>query len=114
MIEYRYRCTNCENEFDVKMSIKDKPLKKCKLCNKKTLERIIFSPQAFVRQEVKTIGQLAERNAKKLGKDEVQERELKNKDQTKEAMKQARKELNAKLGKMNDTQRNRFIQDGRI
>lgn len=114
MIEYRYKCTNCNNEFDIRMSIKDKPLKKCNECKQSTLERVIFSPQGFVRQEVKTVGQLAERNAKKLGKNEIQERELKNKDQTKLAMDQARKELNSKIAKMNEAQKTKYIEEGKI
>ena len=114
MIEYTYRCKNCNHQFDISMSIKDKPLKKCRECKKLELERIIFAPQGFVRQEVKTIGQLADRNAKKLGKNEIQERELRGKDQTKEAMKQARKELNSKLGKMNQSQITKYIEEGKM
>jgi len=68
MPEYEYRCANCEHEFSVNQSIKTyKPKKRCPECNKHKLERVLSSPNVFVRGEAQTIGQLADRNTKSMG-----------------------------------------------
>jgi len=110
---YDYECKNCSNKlYDVEQSVKDPPLVKCSQCRKKSLERVIFPPTVFVRQEATTVGQLSERNAKKLGRSEVQERTLKDKDSKKTALKEAKKEMYSKINKMTASQKTRFIEDG--
>ena len=70
---YDYVCSNCDHEInDVQQSIKDKPLQKCPQCGMKKLERVIYGGDIFVKGEAKTIGQLADRNSKKMGKYERQ------------------------------------------
>ena len=110
---YDYKCSGCNHElFDVQQSIKDKPLVKCDSCGGDTLERVLFAPTIFVKQEATTIGQLSERNSKKLGRQEVQERTLKDKDSKKTAMKEARREMHSKINGMNESQRRRFVENG--
>lgn len=100
MLEYDYECTNCEAEFTVEQRVSDKPKKKCPLCNKVTLQRIITSaPLGFVKQDAKTLGQLAERNEKKFGKDEVKERRALQEEDRKRAIELKNQRAEARLPK---------------
>jgi putative FmdB family regulatory protein len=113
MPRYDYECSNCGNKLeDVYQQITDNPLKKCKSCNKKTLERVIFAPHVYVRGEATTIGHLAERNSEKMGKSQVQEKTLQDKESKKEALKEAKKEMHSKINSMNANQKRRYIENG--
>lgn len=113
-MRYDYQCSSCNSLHEIEHGIKTTK-KKCPKCGENKLEKVFLSaPIGFVRQEVTTIGQQAERNAKRLGKNEIQERELKDKEGKKEAMSQAKKELYKKLGKADDSKRERYIVDGKI
>lgn len=77
---YDYECSYCGNkQYGVEQSVKDKPIKKCSKCNKLTLERVILSPPMVKCTNITTVGQLAEKNAKKIGKYALSERSEKNK-----------------------------------
>lgn len=94
MPEYTYECQNeeCGLMFSVVQGIKDNQMRKCPHCEQKTLERVILTaPYAFVRQEPTTVGQLGERNAKKMGKHGL-ELARKNREAMDERMRQERKE----------------------
>lgn len=81
MIEYEYLCSSCDKSFVVTQSIKDKALTSCILCGG-NVERVIYGGLGFsISHEPTTIGQLAERNTKSMGKMELQEKraELKHK-----------------------------------
>lgn len=113
MPTYDYLCSNCETELkDLHQSTTEKAITHCTSCGNDTLERVIHSPMIFVRQEATTIGQLSERNAKRLGQSEVQERTLQDKDSKKSALKEAKKEIGSKINKMNSEQKRRFIEGG--
>ena len=75
-MRYNYECGNeeCQFLFEVEQSAVDKKrLKKCPMCKKYALERILLeAPIGFVTQEPATILQQAERNTKKLGKYELE------------------------------------------
>lgn len=74
MITYNYKCSVCQHTIEVRQSIKDKPLQKCPACNQHSLERVIYGGLGFnMDREPTTLGQQAERNAKKMGKTKVQE-----------------------------------------
>lgn len=110
---YDYECGTCKYSLNnVQQSIKQKPLKKCDRCGHNTLERIIHPPMVFVKQEASTIGQLSERNSKRLGKYEVQERTLRDKDLKKTALNEAKREMHSQINKMNDKQKQRYIENG--
>jgi hypothetical protein len=47
-----------------------------------------------------------------LGRQEIQERSLKNKDETKTALNEAKKEMNSKINKMSEVQKRKFIDNG--
>jgi hypothetical protein len=69
-MEYRYRCTakKCAHEYDTSHSIKAEPHKTCPKCKKETLERVIYGGCHVSVKSVTTVGQLAERNTKKMGR----------------------------------------------
>ncbi len=48
MPTYEYQCTNCSHRFEQFQSMKDKPLRTCPECGKKTLERLIGTGAAVI------------------------------------------------------------------
>jgi putative FmdB family regulatory protein len=75
MPNYHYRCTECEDEFEIHQSIKDAPLEHCQECNcLDGLERVIHAAHLFVKAEPKTVGLLAERNTAKMGRYELEDK----------------------------------------
>jgi len=115
MPRYDYRCENCNYELnDIYQSFQDKPLKKCKNCKKMTLHRVVFSPHVYVRGEPTTMGQLAERNSKKMGKTQVEEMSKKDKESKQSALKEAKNEMRSKINKMNNSQKRSYIENGRL
>lgn len=72
MITYEYECKECGQVFEVEQSIKDDAFVTCPACSKDGLFRVIHSPlYVQVIGEATTVGQLAERNAKKMSSDEM-------------------------------------------
>lgn len=99
MITYEYECGCCGHRFEIKQSIKDNPLKKCNACGQHMLERLMFGGiGAFIQQEATTVGQLASRNTKKMGKYELQEKRQYQKEQERDAKIRLKQEAAAKLG----------------
>ena len=79
--EYDYECQSCGHIMTVEQKPSDKKrYKKCPQCKKNELERVLFSaPQGFVEQEPTTIGQLSDRNRKKMGRYEIDKRDKESK-----------------------------------
>ena len=105
---YDYECSHCGVvQKDVQQSIREKPKKKCITCGKKALQRIIYGgAYVFVSQEPSTIGQLADKNAKKNAS-KIQEAEHeKNKSQS-------RNDLSRQLNRMTPQQKRRYIMEGK-
>lgn len=116
MILYEYECDNCGAYLEVEQSIKDKPKKKCPECKKNKLERLISGgADAFVKGEIKTLGQQAEKNYKN-NKGQIDEYEAKKKELTPEKEKPwwggTDRKLRTKLNKMNKDQKTRYIMEG--
>jgi putative FmdB family regulatory protein len=91
---YDYRCNGCGDTFEEYQSFNDDKLIKCKKCKKNKLERLIGCPFFFVQHDPKTLEHQADRNSKKFGYQECQERELKAQervDKTKKAVGKASK-----------------------
>lgn len=102
---YEYKCNNCNFEFELFQNLKDPVKRKCQSCGKKSLERLISVCSGFVK-EIKTLGQLAEKNTKMLGS---------KLDTPEEKLKIERKEKNReynKLNKMTPEQQRRWIENG--
>lgn len=115
MPRYDYECDECGFKInDVYQSMTDKPLTRCKNCKKNKLRRVIFSPHVFVRGEPTTMGQLAERNGQKMGKSKVDEMTLKDKESKKESLAEAKKEMRSKINSMNQNQKERYIENGKM
>ena len=86
MITYEYECGDCDNKLEIGQSIKDKPISLCDKCGNYTLSRVISGGiTPIVKQEPKTLGQLADRNTKKMGKYELQEKRINHKKSEKNA-----------------------------
>lgn len=113
MPKYDYGCRHCGFQWkDVQQSINDAPKKKCPKCEHMTLSRIIFGGiEPFVRGEATTLGQLAEKNSKRMGKYGVEEREIAKQQQVDQGLKSHRDEIR-QIGKMSKNQQERFIENG--
>lgn len=70
---YSYECSNeeCKDKFDTLQSFQDKPLKKCKKCNKNTLEKICAAISSFNPAAPKTLGSLINYNTSKKERGEL-------------------------------------------
>lgn len=68
---YRMRCTACAHEFEDYRSIKAKTPRKCPECKRPALTNVFGNVYVFDRTP-KTIGSLAEQNAQKMGKEQVE------------------------------------------
>jgi putative FmdB family regulatory protein len=107
---YDYVCSSCGHTLeDVSQSIKDKPLVKCEQCGEMALERVIYGGQIFVRREATTIGQLSDRNTKKMGKYELQSKQEEHNMKQKLSDKQ---KLHKKINSMNNEQKQKWIMEG--
>lgn len=71
MVTYVYECKACGECFEVKQSIKDKPLRKCFECDSMSMVRVI-QPPLYVKVvgEPTTVGQLAEQNTRNMSSEQ--------------------------------------------
>lgn len=114
MPTYDYECENCGYSIaDIYQSIKSDPLTLCEHCGTNSLVRILYSPHVFVKGDPTTLGQLAERNTAKMGKTMVQEKNGKDQESKKTALKEAKSEIRSQINKMNSQQKRRYIEDGK-
>ena len=107
---YDYGCHNCgETLKDVKQSIHDEALVKCPSCGKNSLERVPYGGLGAFVKDVKTIGQLADKNWSNLGSYQRSEIESKNKpDYDAVRKKEERKTIN----RMTQRQKQKYIIKG--
>lgn len=112
---YEYRCENCSHQFEIDRPIKSKPLKKCPSCKKMKLESLLFAPQCFAEREAKTIGQLADRKAKKIGRyerDHFNKAAILSGQVERDKKRKEEKSLLHKISKMSASQKTRYIHEG--
>ena len=96
-MRYDYQCNSCEAIYEIDHKFNETK-KKCYLCGKLKLEKIFLeAPLAFVRQEATTVGQLAERKDKELGKYGLEEARRRLKENNKIAEREKRQEVQSKL-----------------
>jgi len=100
---------------DVYQSIKDDALTTCPQCTEESLERIIYGGVAHFVKDVKTVGQIADKNWNNLGHYKRTELEAKQKEKGQEqssafsfAGQASKKEIN----KMTEKQREKYIITG--
>lgn len=91
MPTYDFECEKCEHKFEQWQSFNDEPLKDCPACKAPALRRLFGIPFMVVKGEAKTLIQQAERNSAKLGRQECQERELRNKEEVESKLKSQNK-----------------------
>lgn len=107
-MRYEYKCKDCSDSIEVIQSIKDNALTHCFKCGSEGLERVIYGGvHCSVVQEPKTLKQQADRNTKKMGHYELQDREHADKLKSREA----HAEL-SRLGAMTKEQQQRYIEHG--
>lgn len=85
---YEYACRECEIAFDAFQKMSDKPLKTCPMCEKDILVKLFSIPHIKVESDPKTIGELAERNTRRMSKDELAEKSELKRDKRKQGMKE--------------------------
>jgi len=110
---YHYKCSNCEFDDEVYHSIKEPIRTICELCKKETLSVVIDGAFYGAVREIKTLGQLAEHNSKKMGKEQVELRM--EADGTKDILKshQKRERLN-KIANLTPEKREKYIMEGKL
>lgn len=115
MPTYDYECHSCGYKMlDVYQSFTSEALTLCTNCEKHSLYRIIHIPYVAIKGSPTTIGQLAEANSKKMGKSQIEELTIKDKDGKKEALKEAKNEIRSKINSMSADQKRRYIEDGTL
>jgi putative FmdB family regulatory protein len=114
MPTYDYRCNACDHSMvDVYQHITDDSFTACPACGENTLERIIYGGIYASVKEVKTIGQLADKNWKDIGhykRTEISSQQREKQPQTvfPDVGQASRKEIN----KMSEEQRTKYIMTG--
>ena len=110
---YDYTCYKCGFLWEnVQQSINDQPKKKCPRCQKNTLNRLIsLGLPPIVKGDANTLGQLAERNSKKMGKYKISEERGKYEEKIDKVSKETQ-EQHRQINKMSPEQKKRFIENG--
>jgi putative FmdB family regulatory protein len=110
---YHYKCSNCPEDFETFHSIKEPIRTVCGICKNQTLQVVLDGAPVIINKEIKTIGQLAESNAKKLGRYGLEEKMAqdgtKEKLQSQEKMKEARK-----IASLSPEQKVKYIETGKL
>lgn len=113
MPTYHYKCSECKEEFETFHSIKEPLRKDCPFCKLAGLSVVLDGPPVIINKEVKTIGQLAEKNAKNLGTYELQEKMAT--DGTMEKLKQREKRQEfKKISNLTADKAAKYIETGKL
>lgn len=121
MPTYVYNCEKCQSSVEVRQSLKDDPLIKCEKCGENSLYKSI--QPCFVQGEPTTVGQLAERNTKKMGKYHLESLRKSHAESGEAAADQAyadvgkkriKNDIYKKLAKATPEQKKKYIHEGKI
>ena len=113
MPTYHYACSECKEEFEVFHSIKESLRKICPFCEKAGLSVVLDEPPVIINKEVKTIGQLAEKNAKELGRYGLQEKMALDGSVERIEKRQKQEEVR-KIGKLTPDKAVKYIETGKL
>lgn len=116
MPTYDYKCDNCDHQLnDIFQSFKEESLTICPSCGQDSLQRVIYGGLGTFVKDVKTIGQLADKNWKSMGHYKRSEVET----NTKEKSQQAESPLSSfgsasrkQINKMTPEQKKKYIITG--
>lgn len=90
MPTYEYECEKCKIRFEISHSIKQPPLEDCPKCKAvKSLERLISEPFMIIDKTPKTLGSIADKNTRKMGKYELEEKQHEHKERRTKAKERA-------------------------
>lgn len=110
---YDFECESCAYYTEIKQSFDDPNTHNCPHCGKKTLVKVFINPPSImVRGEPSTIGQLADRNTKKMGKYEIEDKNKANGIKPENTVDKKRREINRRINSMTKTQKLKWIKDG--
>lgn len=111
MPHYDYECKKCLHSEEVFQKMSDEPLTKCPSCKKKQFRRIITQVTGFVKGG-NTVGHLAEKNTKKLGKYALEEKVLEHSKRSEACKRHLKKNSPNKLyGKLDEKTRNKVLKN---
>ena len=99
---YEYKCKNCNHQFEIKHGVNSRK-RKCSVCLKFMLEKLLFAPYIAIKQEPTTVGHLADRNTKKLGKYEKESK-----------MQQYKTAKKPTLGQLTQTEKTEYVETGKL
>lgn len=108
---YEYECRDCKYNFEVVESIFIDSKTTCPSCNAESLFRVVFCNTFAIKGNINTIGQLADKNWKKMG---TYEKESKmQKDKIPETIAKRERKANIdRISKMTPEQKNKYIREG--
>ena len=111
---YDFECEPCAYYTEIRQGFEDPSTLECPVCGQQTLKKIfINAPHCHVRGESQTIGQIADRNANKMGSYERQEKSEIDRKGTKLTKGQSEKrKLNQKIVSMTPEQKIKWIREG--
>ena len=113
MPTYDYACSECKEEFEVFHSIKEPLRKICPFCEKAGLSVVLNEAPVIINKEIKTIGQLAEKNARELGKYGLQEKMAADGTFERVEKREKREQLHT-ISKLSPERQRKFIETGKI
>jgi len=111
---YDYECSGCGHSEEISQKFSEKELSKCPACNKGKFRRVILNPpMAFIKGDAKTVAQLADRNTKKMGKYELQDREQADNIEERKSQKNEQ-DFRKKLNSLTSAQTKNYIEKGKL
>lgn len=116
MPKYDYYCESCGHEIiDIYQSFSEDSLIKCPSCGQDSLSRVIYGGLGTFVKDVKTIGQLADKNWQNMGRYKKSEIEQKKIDQAKtneSPLDSFGKASRTQINKMTPEQKRKYIITG--
>ena len=113
MRTYHYMCSECKEEFEQFHSIKEPLKKQCPFCELEGLSVVLDGPPVIINKEVKTLGQLAEKNAKALGRYGLEDKMAKDGTVDKLNKRQERQDLK-KISNLTPEKKAKYIETGKL
>ena len=114
---YDYQCDKCAyNMIDVYQSIHEEALISCPNCGENSLQRVIHGGFACFVKDIKTIGQLADKNWSTLGtykRSEIEENGKNKKNNEQSVFSSCGNASKKEINKMTTEQKQRYIMEGK-